>query len=249
MPPFGARPWVGRRSAEPEEQIALVARARRAGLLYAHRRCLRPADLEECFSIAVEELLCAARAGRRFASRIHVANALEQRFCSRVIDRRRALRGRSPLEAALEGALPLAGPGSRRAEVEDRRAEPFPLVADRLRLLCVNRAAPHLTDDQRLVLASQVALGMDRAEFCERYGWSFEKYRKVAQRARARLSALVEEPAPGGGEGAGAGARGAAGGRAAAGASGATAAGPSRGAGSGAKDSDGLCPASAAGSE
>jgi DNA-directed RNA polymerase specialized sigma24 family protein len=219
MPPPGARPWVGRRSAEPEEQIALVARARRAGLLHAHRRLLRPADLEECFSTAVEELLCAARAGKRFASRVHVANALEQRFCSRVIDRRRALRGRSPLEAALEGALPLACPGSRQAEVEDRRAEPFPLVADRLHLLCVSRAAPRLTDDQRLVLASQVALGMDRAEFCERFGWSFEKYRKVAQRARGRLSKLVEEFAgPGGG-------------------------------GAGAKDSDGLCPVSAAGSE
>jgi hypothetical protein len=28
-------------------------------------------------------------------------------------------------------------------------------------------------------------------EFCARHGWSAEKYRKVAQRARARLSELL----------------------------------------------------------
>jgi hypothetical protein len=33
---------------------------------------------------------------------------------------------------------------------------------------------------------------MGRGEFCERYGWSHEKYRKVAQRARARLRRLCE---------------------------------------------------------
>jgi hypothetical protein len=32
---------------------------------------------------------------------------------------------------------------------------------------------------------------MDSAEFCERFGWSSEKFRKVAQRARARLRALI----------------------------------------------------------
>jgi anti-sigma factor RsiW len=33
---------------------------------------------------------------------------------------------------------------------------------------------------------------MDCADFCARYGWSAEKYRKVAQRARARLRVLVD---------------------------------------------------------
>ncbi len=38
---------------------------------------------------------------------------------------------------------------------------------------------------------------MDCAQFCERFGWSKEKYRKVAQRARARLRELlaIEETA------------------------------------------------------
>jgi hypothetical protein len=39
---------------------------------------------------------------------------------------------------------------------------------------------------------------MDSAEFCRRYGWSSEKYRKVAQRARAKLRLLTEEYEAGG---------------------------------------------------
>jgi hypothetical protein len=43
-----------------------------------------------------------------------------------------------------------------------------------------------LTDDQRLVLASRRD-GEGLRDCCSRTGWSDEKYRKVAQRARARL--------------------------------------------------------------
>jgi putative zinc finger protein len=53
--------------------------------------------------------------------------------------------------------------------------------------------ADELTADQRLVLACQVALDMDCQEFCARFGWSAEKFRKVAQRARARLRVLVAD--------------------------------------------------------
>jgi DNA-directed RNA polymerase specialized sigma24 family protein len=177
---------------DPAEQVALVARARRAGLLRAHRHRLRREDLEDCLSQAVLELLAGARRGQRFSNRTHIANALEQRFLSRVHDRRRAIGGRSPLQAALEGALPLCSAGEGGVEIADVRAEVHPLVAQRLQLRRVCEVAPRLTDDQRLVLVSQVALGMERAEFCERFEWSFEKYRKVAQRARARLRGLVE---------------------------------------------------------
>ena len=161
-------------------------------MLRAYRHVLRREDLEDCLSQAVFELLARGARGHRFASRDHVANALEQRFLSRVQDRRRAVRGRSPLQAALESALPWSGPGERELELADPRAEVHPLVAHRFQLRQVARLAPLLTPDQRLVLASQIALGMDRAEFCHRYGWSFEKYRKVAQRARARLRRLAE---------------------------------------------------------
>ncbi len=173
-----------------------MARAAHDGLLRAHRHRLRREDLEDCYSQAVLELLAGAHGGRRFSSREHLANALEQRFLSRVFDRRRAVGGRSPMAAALEGALPLGGPGEREVEISDPRAEVHPLVVLRLQLQRVAELAPLLSDDQRLVLACQVALGMGRTEFCERFGWSFERYRKVAQRARRRLQGLVDEPGP-----------------------------------------------------
>ena len=143
------------------EEIALVARARREGMLRAYRNMLRREDLEDCLSQAVFELLARGARGQRFASREHVANALEQRFLSRVQDRRRAVRGRSPLQAHLESALPWSGPGERELELADPRAEVHPLVAHRFQLRQVARLAPLLTPDQRLVLACQVALGME----------------------------------------------------------------------------------------
>jgi DNA-directed RNA polymerase specialized sigma24 family protein len=184
------------RAADPAEQVAQVARARRDGLLRAHRNWLRREDLEDCLSQATLELLARVRGGQRFADHIHLANVLEQRFLSRIHDRRRALGGRSPLQAALECALPLGSPGEHEVEVIDLRADVHPLVASRMDLRRVAEVAFALTPDQRLILACQVALGMDRAEFCSRYGWSFEKYRKVAQRARARLRALSEVSHP-----------------------------------------------------
>jgi DNA-directed RNA polymerase specialized sigma24 family protein len=175
---------------DPAEQVALVARAKREMLLRAYRRWLRREDLEDCYGQATLELLAGVRRGQRFSDRRHLANALEQRFLSRVRDRLRARRGRSPLQAALEEALPLGGPGA--LEIPDLRAEVHPLVARRLELGRVCAVASELTPDQRLVLACQVSLGMDRAEFCRRFGWTFEKYRKVAQRGRARLRALAD---------------------------------------------------------
>ena len=50
-----------------------------------------------------------------------------------------------------------------------------------------------LTADQRLLLASQLSSDMECAQFCRLHGWSPEKYRKVAQRARARLARLLDE--------------------------------------------------------
>ena len=71
-------------------------------------------------------------------TRAHLANVLEQRFVSRIQDRRRALRGRSPAQAALDSALPL-GDGSEGIEVEDVRAELERLVLLRLDLRNLGR--------------------------------------------------------------------------------------------------------------
>jgi hypothetical protein len=89
---------------DPAEEIAIVACARRELLLRANRFRLRLEDLEDCYSQATLELIALVRNGGAFANRLHVANALELRFLSRVRDRRRALCGRSPMQAALETA-------------------------------------------------------------------------------------------------------------------------------------------------
>jgi DNA-directed RNA polymerase specialized sigma24 family protein len=178
------------------EEVALVARARRELLLRAHRHRLRREDLEDCFSQATLELLADARRGASYPSRRDVETAIERRFVSRIQDRRRALSGRSPIQTALERSISLAVMSEQERDVVDARAELETLVIMRLELRRLEGLMSELTPDQRLILISQVALGMPRAEFCRRYGWSPEKYRKVAQRARARLGRLMASDGP-----------------------------------------------------
>ena len=170
-----------------------MARAKRELLLRAHRYRLRREDLEDCYSQATLELVAQARGGATFSSRLHLANTLEQRFLSRIHDRRRALSGRSPMQAALEAAMSLDCVQEEQIDVIDVRAELETLVILRQDLRRVQSLARELTPDQRLVLACQVGLQMSRLDFCRRYGWSPEKYRKVAQRARARLRRLMAD--------------------------------------------------------
>jgi DNA-directed RNA polymerase specialized sigma24 family protein len=176
-------------TGDPAEDVALVISARRELLLNAHRHRLRREDLEDCYGQAALELVVQARDGRLFHSRRHVENALQQRFLSRVHDRRRALGGRSPMQAAFEGAARL-GAEEERLDVADPHAEPERAVIMREELERIERLVLQLSADQRLVIAWQLA-DLGRAEFCERFGWSTEKYRKVAQRGRARLRRLI----------------------------------------------------------
>jgi DNA-directed RNA polymerase specialized sigma24 family protein len=179
------------------QEMALVAQARRELLLRAYRHRLRKEDLEDCLSQATLELLVQAREGRggtvprAHMTRAYMANLLEQRFVSRIHDRLRALRGRSPAQAVLDRALPL-GDGADGIEIADVRAEIERLVMLRLDLRSLGQVIGELTPDQRLVLVSLASSGMECGEFCERHGWSKEKYRKVSQRARARLRELLE---------------------------------------------------------
>jgi len=170
----------------------MVAAARRPVLLRTQRFRLRYEDLEDCYGQATLELITRARAGGSFVTRQHLANVLEQRFLSRINDRRRALSGRSPMQAALEGAVPLQGGlDDRQLQIADSHAELERIVFARHQLRQVSSLACALSEDQRRVLASQLAQ-VPCAEFCQRHGWSGEKYRKVAQRARARLKRLIE---------------------------------------------------------
>jgi DNA-directed RNA polymerase specialized sigma24 family protein len=178
---------------DPTEAVALVARSRRELLLSIHCRRLRREDLEDCYSQATLELLSRASYGLAFSSRAHIANALEQRFLSRIHDRRRALSGRSPIEAAIATAIPLADREAGGAEIVDARADVERLALLRHELRRIGEISRRLSADQRLVLGSQLSGDMECGQFCRTHGWSPEKYRKVAQRARMRLARLLEE--------------------------------------------------------
>jgi hypothetical protein len=153
---------------------------------------LRHEDLEDCLSQATMELIGYVRAGGTFTHNGHMVAALELRFLSRVQDRRRAVSGRSPIQTAWEGALAAGSLGEGYTDLADIRCTVEELAMMRMQLRLVPRLARELTADQRLVVACQVGLQMSRAEFCELFGWSFAKYRKVAYRARARLRHLSE---------------------------------------------------------
>jgi DNA-directed RNA polymerase specialized sigma24 family protein len=168
-----------------------VADAKRELLLRVHRHRLRKEDLEDAYSQATVELIAHARRGGRFSSRLHLANTLEQRFLSRIYDRRRAASGRSPMQAVLETAMPLDCIEREQLDVIDLRAELETLVLLREDLRRVRALADALSPDQRLVLASQLSLQLGAGEFCRIHRWTPEKYRKVAQRARARLKRLI----------------------------------------------------------
>jgi DNA-directed RNA polymerase specialized sigma24 family protein len=177
---------------DPVEAVARIADARRDRLLRIHRRRLRWEDLEDCYSQATLELV--ARAQRSpFASAEHIHNALEQKFSSRIDDRRRAIGGRSPIETAIATAVPVDLQETGGCELADPNAEVVRQVVSKMEVSRLREVADELTEDQRLVLACQISMGMDCAEFCRRFGWSGEKFRKVAQRGRSRLRALVAE--------------------------------------------------------
>jgi DNA-directed RNA polymerase specialized sigma24 family protein len=175
---------------DPCEEVAFVAAAKRGLLLRVHRHRLRREDLEDCYSQATYELIAHVKAGGSFAGREHITNAIELRFVSRARDRRRALSGRSPIQAALEHAEMLGTTAGEGVELIDRGAEIDAKVIVREELQRLSRLVGLLSVDQRRVLASQVG-GEPCALFCSRNGWSREKYRKVAQRARARLRELM----------------------------------------------------------
>lgn len=162
-------------------------RAHQSRLLNTYRHRLRWEDLEDCFSQASLELVLRARQGGASMAPAHIVWLLEQRFISRIQDRRRALEGRSLAQASFEHALGEGLFSGVEEQIEDRRIGVQERVELRLDLESIGDLLPQLTPDQRLVLGSQI----DCAEFCRRHGWSQEKYRKVLQRGRARLRALA----------------------------------------------------------
>jgi hypothetical protein len=83
------------RTPDPADRVAVVAQAKRELLLSVHRSKLPREELEDCFAQATLELVVRARRAP-FASDAHAANALEQKFASRITDRVRAISGAEP---------------------------------------------------------------------------------------------------------------------------------------------------------
>ena len=179
---------TGSRPLDPAEAIAGVSISGWQRLLRIHHHRLKRADLEDCLGQATLELLAAAARVQHFADADAIRAALDQRFQSRIIDRQRALGGRSPITASLHYATPL---DTVTDTVGSTGGDPLARVLEREQLADLSRAIGQLTPDQRLVLRSQLN-GQERpAQFCARHGWSVEKYRKTAQRARAKLRRLA----------------------------------------------------------
>src|SRR4051812_45882603 len=89
--------------AAAEQRLARALAAQRGRLLRRHAHRLDRADLEECLAQAALELV--SRARREADGTVwRPALDLEQRFLSRVTDRRRALAGRSPRQRLLSTA-------------------------------------------------------------------------------------------------------------------------------------------------
>jgi hypothetical protein len=74
-------------AADPAERVAVVAQAKRELLLSVHRSKLPREELEDCFAQATLELVVRARRAP-FESDAHAANALEQKFASRLDEHR-----------------------------------------------------------------------------------------------------------------------------------------------------------------
>ncbi|MHB8492027.1 MAG: sigma-70 RNA polymerase sigma factor region 4 domain-containing protein [Solirubrobacteraceae bacterium] len=182
MPPGKLLPQ--HRVTEPIDLLAQTIEAKRETLLRAYRTQLPREDLEDCIGQASLELLVRARRpGGGFQSAAHIANALEQKLRSRINDLHRARGGRSSMASALASAAVLdevSAPADPRADVEAAVGARMELG----RLIVLTRT---LSGDQRLALAHEVLIGTSSEDFCERFGWSTAKLRKVRQRARAKL--------------------------------------------------------------
>lgn len=178
---------------DPAERVATVAQVKRELLLAVNRAKLPREELEDCFTQATLELVVRAR--RSPLRRTCMPPTRLSRSSLRGSPTgcaRSAGAARSPRSCAAPHRSTTSTPDNEPLVAVDHAARVEPQALARHDLRALRELAGEPTDGQRLVLACQVSLGMDCAEFCTRYGWSAEKFRKVAQRARAKLRALPD---------------------------------------------------------
>ncbi len=187
--PATATPQTPVRGGPVDEAQRLADVVARLGpaLLRFRRGRLPAADLEDALAQAVLELMVRVRRGGRFHDDEHLANALRQKLDSRIVDRQRAIGGRSPIVRAVSTAIALEDIAERLPAREDAvRA-----VAAREQLGEIARAMSTLPAAQRDALTCELA-GLSPAAARATRGWSEENYRKLRQRARQHLRALCD---------------------------------------------------------
>jgi DNA-directed RNA polymerase specialized sigma24 family protein len=175
-------PTATRQPTRTGDLIAHEALALRTTLIRAYRSSASREDLEDLYSQAVLELLARAERDPTLTSPDHIRHALRQKFESRILDHHRAVAGRSPATHARARTRPLDDTLDQHAG--DRDGLDQLIARETLRELAA--AIRELTPDQQLVLASQLN-GETPRDCCGHTGWTIDKYRKTAQRARARL--------------------------------------------------------------
>ncbi len=168
---------------DPARLVAEVAAEKWAVLLGSYEGRLEREELEDCLSQATLELIRGVRAGRCFEGAEHVANALELRFRSRIVDQYRA-RSARPAVVALDRE------GEEGFVLEDPAPRFEREVEARVELARLRELVGELSADEQRVLALQAA-GVSRGEICARLGWKLERYRSTARRATNKLSGLV----------------------------------------------------------
>lgn len=168
---------------DPARLVAEVAAGKRAVLLGSYEGRLEREELEDCLSQATFELIRGVRAGRCFEDAEHVANALELRFRSRIVDQYRA-RSARPAVVALDRE------GEEGFVLEDPAPRFERGVEARVELARLRELVGELSADEQRVLALQAA-GVSRGEICARLGWKLERYRSTARRATLKLSCLL----------------------------------------------------------
>ncbi len=184
----------GRRAGDLDgsEVLASVLARKGALLLRAHRRRLGREDLE-----TVSAMRCSSSSAAPASARSRARRTRPTRSSSvscRASPTASARSVGSLRERMLRGATRVDDDAADEAReaVADARADIVAQVLGRDELRRIEELFAQLSRDQRLLLAHELHGRLEAADFCRRMGWSEDKYRKVGQRARARLRALKE---------------------------------------------------------
>ena len=170
-------------TAATETLLAREAERLRRPLLGRHHYAATREDLEDIYAQSVLEVLLRVRRDPTLTSAGHIANALYQRFTSRLADHSRARAGRSPSAAAIAGAVRL---GHRETMLGASTIDVEHEVIARERIREVLHALHDLPAPQRAAILADIGIATANG------GGNCETQRKRCWRARRTLTARMQ---------------------------------------------------------